>query len=334
MVAQPSRPTTRADVARLAGVSTAVVSYVVNDGPRGVSTETRQRVLRAIGQLGYRPNANARALKTGSSGLIGVVVPEILNSYYAEFVEAIDVAAQARGSSLLLGITHEDPAREADLIPSLVDRGVDSMIFNCRIADEDLYRVGLPQTPRVLVDRVLPASGLTTVGADFTGGARVATTHLAEHGHQRIAYIGGPLFPPQIDLRRQAWSDILQERGLPPLPPAITSWDREGGYRGAIQLLDLPTPPTAIFAASDFIAVGAMHALRERGARIPDDVAVVSFDGTAESAFSWPALTTVRQPFEAMARTAVERLARPFDDVTHTLFPMELIVRTSCGCHS
>lgn len=332
MPPQPNRPTTRADVARLAGVSTAVVSYVVNDGPRGVSAETRQRVLHAIDQLGYRPNANARALKTGSTGMIGVIVPEILNSYYAEFIEAIDQAAQTRGSSLLLGITHEDPAREADLVPSLVDRGVDSLIFNCRITDERLYRVGLPQTPRVLVDRVLPASGLATVGADFTEGARLATIHLVGHGHRRIGYIGGPLFLPQVDLRRHAWGDVLRERGLPPLPPAITSWNREGGYLGANQLLDLPEPPTAIFAASDFIAVGAMHALRERGLRIPEDIAMVSFDGTAESAFSWPPMTTVRQPFAEMARTAVEQLSHPLDEVTHTVFPMELIVRASCGC--
>lgn len=334
MPPEPSRPTTRADVARLAGVSTAVVSYVVNDGPRPVSAETRQRVLQAIDQLGYRPNANARALKTRSTGLIGVVVPEVLNAYYAEFVEAINAAAQTQGSSLLLGITHDDPDTETNLVPSLVDRGVDSLIFNCHLADERLYRLGMPHISRVLVDRAFPASGLTTVGADFTAGAHVATSHLADHGHQRIGYIGGPVLAPQIDLRRHAWADVLRERGLPALPPAITSWDREGGYQGANDLLDLPEPPTAIFAGSDFIAVGAMHAVRERGLRIPEDIAVASFDGTAESAYSWPALTTVRQPFEEMARTAVEKLTHSLDEPTHTVFPMELIVRASCGCHA
>ena len=99
MANRATRPTTRADVARLAGVSTAVVSYVVNDGPRGVSAETRARVLRAIDQLGYRPNPSARALKTGSTGLIGVVVPEVVNAYYAEFIETIDNIAQSRGSA-------------------------------------------------------------------------------------------------------------------------------------------------------------------------------------------------------------------------------------------
>lgn len=334
MATAGTRPTTRADVARLAGVSTAVVSYVVNDGPRGVSADTRRRVLQAIEQLGYRPNPNARALKTGSTGMIGVVVPEILNAYYAEFVETIDSMAQARGSAVLLGITHQDAAREAALVPSLVDRGVDGLIFNCYLGDERLYRLGQPRIPRVLIDRAMPAAGLITVGADFTAGARTATGHLADHGHRRIAFIGGPEPPPQYDLRRQAWDDVLRERGLPRVPPAITSWNREGGYRGAVELLDLPEPPTAIFAGSDFIAVGAVLAIHERGLRIPEDIAIVSFDGTAESAYSWPALTTMRQPFADMARTAIETLAAPAEESSHTVFPMELIVRSSCGCGS
>lgn len=324
------RPTTRADVARLAGVSTAVVSYVVNDGPRGVSEETRTRVRQAIEQLNYRPNPSARALKTGLTGLIGVVIPEVLNAYFAEFIEAIDTAARSQGRSLLLGITHDDPSREATLIPSLVDRGVDGLIFNCYLTDERLYRFGLPRVPRILVDRAVPATGLSTVGADSAEGARIITTHLADHGHRRIGYIGGP--PPQVELRQQAWGDVLRERGLPHIPPSITSWDRQGGYRGVLDLLDGPEPPSAVFAASDFIAVGAMHAIHERGLRIPEDIAIASFDGTAESAFSWPALTTVRQPFAEMSHAAVTALSLTSEELTHTTFPMELVVRASCGC--
>ncbi|MCI1787618.1 MAG: LacI family transcriptional regulator [Actinomyces sp.] len=330
MATGDDRPATRSDVARLAGVSTAVVSYVVNDGPRGVSEATRRRVLRAIRQLGYRPNPNARALKVGSTGLVGVVVPEVLNTYYAEFIDAIDTIARSRGSAVLPGITHEDSGLEADLVPFLVDRGVDSLIFICYLQNEELYRLGLPRIPRVLVDRSLPVPGLATVGADFTGGTRIAVSHLADHGHRRIGYIGGPL--PAIDLRRQAWDDVLRERELPRTPPAITSWDREGGYNGARILLNSGDPPTAIFAASDLIGVGALRAIRELGLSVPDDVALISFDGTAESTFSWPPLTTVRQPFTEMARQALDTLAHPDGEATHTLFPMSLIVRSSCGC--
>ncbi len=328
----PGHPATRTDVARLAGVSTAVVSYVVNDGPRKVAPKTRTRVLRAIRDLDYHPNPSARALKTGSTGLIGVVVPEVLNTYFAEFVDAVDSACHARGSNILLGITHEDAALEGEIIASLISRGVDGIVFNCRLANSDLYHSGDPRIPRVLLDRATPVSDLPVVGSDLEAGARLATEHLADHGHSRIGFIGGPLPAPRTDFRRKAWREVLFERGLPEIAPAITSWDRDGGYRGVLELFSRPEPPTGIFAASDLISVGALRALHEAGRRIPQDVAIISFDGTAESAYSWPPLTTVRQPFERMAATAVSVLLSPLDAPTQVLYPPTLLIRGSCGC--
>ncbi|MDN5985557.1 MAG: LacI family transcriptional regulator [Propionibacterium sp.] len=333
MTSGESRPTTRADVARRAGVSPAVVSYVVNDGPRPVASQTRRRVLEAIRELGYHPNPSARALKTGSTGLIGVVVPEILNAYFSEFVDAIDVAARRRASSILLSITHEDAGTEKEVVASLVNRGVDSLIFNCRLVNTELYQAGDPRIPRVLLDRSTPVGEIPAFGADLAMGARLATEHLVGHGHTRIGYVGGPLPDDHADFRRDAWQTVLEERELPLLSPAITAWDRNGGHQGAQELLDRPEPPTAIFAASDQIAIGVMHALHQRRLRIPDDVAVVSLDGTAETAYSWPSLTTVRQPFEAMAEAAIAALTGPPEPGTRTLFPMTLQVRASCGCH-
>lgn len=338
MPSAESRPTTRADVARLAGVSTAVVSYVVNNGPRPVASATRQKVLDAIRELDYHPNPSARALKTGSTGLIGVVVPEILNSYFSEFVDAIDVAARNQGKSILLSITHEDPSTEAEVIPSLVSRGVDSLIYNCRLVDTDLYQAGDIRIPRVLLDRADLVGGIPAIGADLGQGARLATEHLAGHGHTRIGFIGGPLPADRRDYRRLAWQDVLAERGLPAQEPAITAWRPTGGFEGAQQLLDRPEPPTAIFAASDQIAIGVLHALHQRGLRVPGDIAVVSLDGTAETAYSWPPLTTVRQPFEAMAEAALAELSQGSATAPlqrdRTLFPMTLLVRASCGCPS
>lgn len=332
MTGRGRRATTRADVARLAGVSTAVVSYVINNGPRGVSPHTRERVEWAIEQLEYRPNPSARALKTGTTGLIGVVVPETLNAYFAEFIEAIDAAARDRGSSIMLGITHEDPDREASLLGSLVDQGVDGLIINCRLVDESLYHINGARTPRVLLDRSLPVEGLTTIGADLSSGARMLTEHLVEHGHRRIGYIGGPVPRGGVDLRLAAWEEVVREHELPHVKPAITSWDREGGFEGTRQLLSHDDPPTAIFAASDFIAIGALRALYEQGRRIPEDVAVVSLDGTAEATYAWPALTTARQPFEEMSRLAVEALVAPEPRPLHTIVPMTLVLGASCGC--
>lgn len=326
------RQTTRADVARLAGVSTAVVSYVVNGGPRGVSPQARAKVERAIEQLGYRPNANARALRTGSSGLVGVIVPEVINAFFAEFVEALDEAAHPHDKSILLAVTHERAERESELVWSLVDRGVDAMVFACYLQDERLYTAGGSSISRVFLDRSFPSAGCTTIGADYTRGARDITNHLADHGHRRIAYIGGPLPRTPLDLRRAAWDEVLRERRLPRVEPAITSWDREGGYEGVRRLMALPEPPTAIFAASDFIAIGALRALHELGLRIPEDVAVASFDGTAESAYSWPSLTTVRQPFATMAADTMDLISDPGSATHHLSEPMDLIIRSSCGC--
>lgn len=328
------RATTRIDVARLAGVSTAVVSYVVNDGPRGVSEQTRERVLRAIRQLNYRPNPSARALKTGTTGLIGVVVSDITNPHYAEFVAAIDAAAGAVGSSLMLGISHGDAEGEAALIQSLIDRGTDDLLLvNCRLTDDRLRTLGAADKPCVLMDRSLPGSMLPTVGVDLQAGARLALEHLADHGHRRIAYVTGPLMETQIDHRGIAYEAVGRERGLSKLDPLITEWNRDGGYRAVEEFLAWSEPPTAVFAGSDLIAVGVLKAAHDRGLSIPDDLAVIGLDGTMESAYMTPALTTVRQPLDLMAKEAIDVLARRGDHAAPPTFPVELIVRDSCGGH-
>lgn len=334
-MAEPlSRATTRADVARLAGVSTAVVSYVVNDGPRGVSEQTRERVLRAIRQLNYRPNPNARALKTGTTGLIGVVVSDITNPHYAEFVESIDAAAGALGSSLMLGISHGDAEGEAGIIRSLLNRGVDGLLLiNCRLTDDRLRTLGAADKPCVLTDRSLPTSMLPSVGVDLTESARMAIEHLVEHGHRRIAYVEGPLLEIQTDHRRMAYDAVMRERGLPRLKPIITSWNRDGGYEAVVRLLGQDDPPTAVFAGSDLIAIGILNGVRDAGRSVPDDLATVSLDGTMQSAYVTPALTTVRQPLDLMAKRAVDILTAPPGPLESVTFPSELIIRNSCGCH-
>lgn len=326
------RAVTRGDVARLAGVSTAVVSYVVNDGPRGVAPATRGRVLEAIDRLGYRPNVTARALRTGETGLIGLVVPEVLNPYYAEFIEAMDVAAAGSGTSILLGITHRLADEEARTVQSLVDHGVDGLIYEVDLGDDELYLAGGPDMRRVLLDHSQPVPGLATVGADSEGGARAVVEHLIGHGHRRIGYIGAPMHGRKLDLRRMVWERTVAEEGLEGIDPVITTWSREGGYEGAKELMARDRPPTAIFAGSDFIGIGVLRALHELGLDVPGDVAVASFDGTAESAFSWPPLTTVRQPFEQMARRTFEVLGATAQPAGSSVFPMQLVVRASCGC--
>ncbi|MDF1489445.1 LacI family DNA-binding transcriptional regulator [Tessaracoccus caeni] len=326
------RPATRVDVARLAGVSTAVVSYVINDGPRPVAPKTRAKVLRAIEALGYLPNANARALKRGTTGMLGLLVPEILNPYHSEFIDALDAAAARRDRMLLLAVTRLDPDREATLLRDLIERGVDGLLLLSHLHDERLYTAATGRTQQVLLDRSAPVPGFTAFGTDHVDGARRATEHLVAHGHERIALVCGPLQPSIVGLRVEGWQAALDEHGLVRIPPAITSWSRDGGYTAVEQLLRHPDPPTAILAGSDLIAIGVLRALRDRGIAVPDDMAVISYDGTPEANYATPRLTTLRQPFEDIADAAVASLVDQDSGPDHRLFPMEFLAGESCGC--
>ena len=327
-----SRPTTRADVARLAGVSTAVVSYVVNGGPRGVAPATREKVLRAIEVLDYRPNSSARALKRGATHLLGVVVPDIENPFYAEFVGAIDAAAHSRDRSVLLALTNKDPDREYEMITNLVDHGVDGLLVLAFLHNKRSYTIADTWVPRVVIHEAAVGHAFPIVGPDLGQGTEAATRHLIDHGHRRIAYIGGAMPAPRIDFRRIAWESVLNREGIPAHAYALTTWDRRGGSEGARRLLEGEDPPTAILAGSDLIAIGALQTIHEMGRRCPEDVAVISIDGTSESQFSWPALTTARQPFEAVSATALDTLLDPGERPASQILPMELIIRASCGC--
>lgn len=334
MGSRSGRAATRTDVARLAGVSTSVVSYVVNDGPRPVSPATRRRVLDAIEQLEYRPNPSARALKLGKTHMIGVAVTDIVNPFFAEFVNALEQSAARRGRSMILVSTHDDPEKEKVLVPELLSQGIDGVIFLCSLLNQDLYRCSSHLTRRVLLDQEFLKPGLDTIGTARGEGARMATEHLISHGHERIGYIHGELDRIPRDLRRIGWERALVAAGLPVTEPVATTWDRRGGYLATMQLLQRPVPPTAVLAGSDLMAIGVLQAAHELGRSVPEDVAIVSFDGTAESAYSWPPLTSIRQPFELMADCAVDMITGKRREPGHHEFPMEMVVRSSCGCHA
>ncbi len=326
------RPPTLQDVARLANVSTAVVSYVINDGPRGVAAATRVRVLDAIDTLGYRPNSSARALRRGATHLIGVLLPDIVNPFHTEFVAALDNAAANRAYSILLATTHHDAEREYSMLANLLDRGVDGLLILTYLYDKRSYTAAADRVPRVMIDESSFGRFSPLVGPDLRQGAELAASHLIGHGHSRIGFITGTLPGASVDFRRIGWESSLGSHGLTTSLVETTEWSRAGGYEGTRHLLDLPNPPTAIFAGSDLIAVGVLQAIHERELDCPKDIAVISLDGTTESQFSWPPLTTVRHPFETIAEAAVDTLINDNTDMEPQVFPMELIVRRSCGC--
>jgi LacI family transcriptional regulator len=324
---------TRSDVARYAGVSTAVVSYVINGGPKGVAPATAARVREAIEVLRYQPNASARALRLGSSRLLGVVAPSTINPFFAELIAAIGQAAANHGHDLLLANSGRDLDVERSNTQQLVSRQVDGLLIASMLSDSEVAATSTRGIPTVILDRAAAVHGLLCITSDFEQGAADGVRHLIEHGHRDITLLIGRAPPGQVDAREIGWMRALGEADLPLGDIVRTDFSREDAYQAIRGRLASPKPPTAIFASSDLEAIGALRAIHEAGLSIPGQVAVVSFDGTAESEFSWPQLTTVRQPVQEMAEAAVTAIlnGRAATGGLQT-YPTQLVVRRSCGC--
>lgn len=328
------RAVTRADVARYAGVSTAVVSYVVNGGPKPVAPATAARVREAIEVLRYRPNVNAQALRRGTTQMFGLILSDTANPFFAEFAGAIEAAAATTGHALMTGNSRGEAAQERRLVEDLARRQVDGLIVASVWSRPDLVdNVPRGGPPVVWIDASTPVPGYSTVGCDGARGMALAVRHLIEtHGHRSVGMVVGEAGPSDFDPREHGWRDTLREAGLEEAPIARASWTRQGGYEAGGLLLDRTQRPTAIVAASDLQAVGLLRAAHERGLRVPDDLAVVSFDGTVEAEYTWPPLTTVRQPIRPMAEATVSLLLDADATPAHPRFLPDLLIRASCGC--
>ena len=326
-----ARRTTRDDVARLAKTSTAVVSYVVNDGPRNVSAELRARVVAAMDSLGYYPNAIARSLAATESRTLGMIVPNINNSYFAELALAVEEAALGRDRLLFLGNSNETEEREQEYIRTFIEQRVDGIIIIGVALQSSIERAALSGVPVVVVDRALAQSDARTVSIDHREAAFSATRHLLEHGHREIACLTGPENQLVAEDRRQGWADALRIAGIDPDAQLVlrSPFSLEGG---AAAFDGVDRVPRAIFAASDEQARGVIASASRRSINVPSDLALVSVDGTREGEFSNPALTTVRQPYPALADAAVAAVLGITSPDTHVVVPTELCIRQSCGC--
>ncbi|HET9648917.1 MAG TPA: LacI family DNA-binding transcriptional regulator [Microlunatus sp.] len=327
-----NRPVTLADVARYAGVSTAVVSYVINDGPRPVAPATAERVREAVTRLGYRPNSHARALMSGKTGILGLIHPGTANPFFGEYSDVVYTVAAGHDTALLMASSAGDAAVERSLIDSLARRNVDGIIVMTSMTRADVAEIRDPGIPMLFVNCPFPVPGYRSIGPDALDGSRRIVDHLLDvHGHSSVALIAGETGDIGPDDRERGWQDALRTHRVGEAPSVRTSFSLDGGYDAARQLLRRTDRPTAIFTSSDQLAYGALHAIHDHGLRIPEDVAVVGFDGTAESAHTWPPLTLVRQPLETMATVAVENMLGSLPRL-HTLYEMTMIIRRSCGC--
>jgi LacI family transcriptional regulator len=267
--------------------------------------------------------------------MLGLVMQDIINPFFAEYAYAVEVAAAARGYVIVVATSSSDEASERRIVGDLANRHIDGLIISTVLPPAGFATIMLPGRPTVLINCSAAAPGYLAVGPDARLGAQVLVDHLITmHNHQSVALIIGESSEPVPAPREQGWSDAFQAHDLPPGPIVRTKFGRQGGYEATRQLLNWPTRPSAIFAASDQLCSGALKAIREAGLRCPDDIAVVSYDGTIESEYCWPPLTVARQPIQAMAEAAVSAVLDPGSAAAFQCFPTQLVIRQSCGCNA
>jgi LacI family transcriptional regulator len=328
------------DVASRASVSLATVSRVIN-GNYPVADTTRERVLAAIRDLGYVVNAHARALITATTGTVGVIVHDSSDPYFGEIVRGVQQVADERGRFVMLCNSLRDPEREIIYIEMLRSHRVDAVILAGGYIEDDEYLLVLGEQARGLRSQGArlvmcghhPVRAHAVVPENAAGANRI-TTELLRLGHRRIAHLAGPPRFSTTHDRIRGYRGALEAFGCTPDPALVVAGDftRDGGMRACAQLLESGAEFTAIFAANDMMAVGALAALRERGVSVPGDVSLAGYDDIPLSRDITPALTTVRVPMVEMGRQAM-RLAVQDDTVDEHVvrLPTELVSRASAA---
>lgn len=321
-----------ADVARLAGVSSQTVSRVSN-GYAGVNEETRQQVLEAMKELGYRPNSAARALKRGEFRTIGVITFTLSTTGNVRTLEAIATSAAAEGYAVTLlpvAVPTTDEVRGA--FSRLEELAVDAVIVIMEVHLLDAATVKLPPHVQVVVVDSDAGDHYTVVDTDQAGGTRTAVQHLLELGHRTVWHLGGPEDSFAAQRRADAWRAALTEADRTAPPLVRGDWSAESGYLAGRELA-AREECTAVFAANDQMALGLLRALHEAGRRVPEDVSVIGFDDIPEAGSFLPPLTTLHQDFAEVGRLCVQAVLRKMrpDGSEHgtTLVPTRLVLRQS-----
>ena len=304
-----SRPSINA-VAERAGVSIATVSRVVNKS-KPVNEPTRRRVEQAIAELGFRTNAAGRSLAMAQSHLLLVLVPDFSNPFYAQIVQGVESVTRAAGYKLVLADTTEGDAPQSTALDALYNRLADGVINLAHLADDAALLGELQNLAWVNCSEFLPDAGLPYVSIDHRQAAIDAVQYLLNRGHRRIGLINADETYRWARSRHEGYELAMRRAGLevtPDLVRVAASTDYEAGAQAAGGLLALVDPPTAVFAVSDTLAIGAIKAFRRAGRRVPEDIAVVGFDDLPLSAVFEPALTTIGQPMRELGATAAEIL--------------------------
>lgn len=325
------------DVAREANVSIATVSRVLNDsGP--VRASTRERVVEVATRLRYAPSGAARSLITRQTRTLGVLLPDLYGEFFSELIRGIDRAVREAGYHMLVSMSHNERT-EVEAALQMMRGRVDGLIVMAPDPSVDELAATLAKPlPAVLLNQPAIGGDQDRITIDNEGGARRLVSYLLSQGHRRIGLIGGPVANSDAEGRRRGYRAALRAAGLSPLPELEVSGDftEAGGFAGAGALLQLADPPTAVFAANDAMAIGALNAFMDAGLSIPRDLSLAGFDDIPMARYLHPSLTSVRVPIQELGYRATARvleLLRRSDENTRweVVLPTELVVRASCA---
>lgn len=328
-------PTIR-DVAELAGVHPSTVSRVINDDSR-ISEKTKNKVLLIIKKLGYTPNAIARGLKIKRTYTLGMLIPDITNPFFAEIARGVEDAANANGFNIILCNTDDKLKKERIYLEILKEKRVDGLILGtAHIRDKSILELEKKKFPYILLSRNIEGLDKNCVIVDDVVGGIIVTEYLIKLGHRRIAHITGPPTVRVANNRLEGYKFALEKHQIEYYEELVEEGDFriKGGYQAMKKFLELPEPPTAIFAANDLLALGAMQAIQKKKYHIPEDFCIIGFDDIRLASFVYPPLTTIRQPMLEMGALAVKMLLKiieegEFNQRKIVLKP-KLIIRESC----
>src|SRR6185436_4353549 len=320
------------DVARHAEVSKSLVSLVVR-GDRHVSPERRAAALRAVAELGYRPNAMAQGLVQKRTRIVGVLVSDLNNPFFADVIAGIQARARSLGYRVLLNTGDRIQQHEDEAIETLLQLRVDGLILGSPLLESAQVVSASKEVPVVVVGRPARAASVDSVADDDAAGALAVVKHCVSLGHRRIAHIDGGEGAGAMERRRgyeeamrklRLQSEIIVGRG---------AYTEAGGHQGARELLERRPRPTAIFAANDLAAIGALNAIEESGLRVPQDISLVGYDNTSLAALRHISLTTIHQPRLEMGQlalsTLLERIDQDREEPRRVVLSPSLVVRAS-----
>jgi LacI family transcriptional regulator len=322
------------DVAARAKVSISTVSRAMN-GLSSVNPKMAAAVWRAAEELGYTPNTVARALVSGRSRILGLIVSEITNPFFPELIQRFEEVAVAGGYDVLIASTNHEAQRTRQCIRRMISRNVDGVaVMTFGLEGTHVHELSVRNVPMVFIDEGPELPNVDTLHIDYRRGIRQGVQHLAALGHRRIAFVSGPLHATSARARQEAFCLALGEIGLAvPLGYlAEGGHTLEGGQAAMSKLLDLPHPPSAVICSNDLSAIGVLHCVAERRLHVPGDLSVIGFDDVHIAQFTLPPLTTIRMACIDIAQGAVSALRHKLEHAAEqpppaTLISTELVVR-------